>query len=62
MDYSNFDNRATKTEIITELAYRMLRDLEDGIYDKTTNCVCNGALDVVQSAALQEFKRKLERL
>lgn len=62
MDYGNFDRRSTKVELITEMAYRMLRDLEDGAYDKTTNCVCNGALDVVQSAALQEFKRQLEEL
>ena len=32
----------TEVEHITELAYRMLRDLEDGVYDKTKNCVCNG--------------------
>lgn len=46
---------------LRELVYNMLRNLDNGVYDGSSN-VCAGMLDSKQTEALDDLISKIERL
>ncbi len=47
------------TIYLQDLVYRMLRDLDDGVY-KNTNAICRGLLDTEKTLALETLINRLE--